>query len=79
MYTIINKTKKTFINYKGDFPYEELIELLENDNDIIVVSRSSNTIKIPYLDMDSNNHGKTKSSKDWLFKDYYYDPYAMSA
>ena len=79
MYIIINKTKKTSINYKGDFPYEELIELLENDNDVIVVSRSSNTIKIPYLDMDSNNYGKTKSSKDWLFKDYDYNPYAMSA
>jgi hypothetical protein len=79
MYIIRNKTKKTSINYKGDFPYEELIELLENDNDVIVVSKSSNTIKIPYLDMDSNNYGKTKSSKDWLFKDYYYDPYAMSA
>ncbi|NBP03352.1 MAG: hypothetical protein EBU90_25350 [Proteobacteria bacterium] len=24
--------------------------------------------------MDSNNYGETKSSKDWLFKDYNYSP-----
>ncbi len=72
MYTVINKTTKTSTNYKGNFPYRLLVELLENDNDIIVISTYSNTIKIPYLEMDSNNYGETKSSKDWLFKDYNY-------
>ena len=79
MYIVINRKTKTSTNYAGNFPYDELVELLENDNDIIVVCGYSNTIKIPYLDMDSNNYGKTKSSKDWLFKDYDYNPYAMSA
>ena len=79
MYTVINKTDKTSIKYTGNFPYSKLVELLENDKDIIVVSTYSNTIKVPYLDMDSYNYGETKSSKDWLFKDYDYNPYAMSA
>ena len=79
MYTVINKTDKTSTKYTGNFPYSKLVDLLENDKDIIVVSTYSNTIKVPYLDMDSNNYGETKSSKDWLFKDYDYNPYAMSA
>ena len=79
MYTVINKTDNTSTKYTGNFPYSKLVELLENDKDIIVVSTYSNTIKVPYLDMDSNNYGETKSSKDWLFKDYDYNPYAMSA
>ena len=79
MYTIINKTDNTSTNYTGNFPYNELLDLLENDKDVIVISTYSNTIKIPYLDMDSNNHGKTKSSKNWAFKNYDYNPYAMSA
>ena len=77
MYIVINKTEKNSTEYTGVFPYKELVELLENDNDIIVMSTYSNTIKIPYLDMDSNNHGQTKSSKDWLFKEYYYDPHLI--
>ena len=79
MYTVINRTNKTSTDYIGNFPYDELVDLLESDNDIIVVCEHSSTIKIPYLDMDSNNHGQTKSSKDWLFKDYDYNPYLTQA
>ena len=72
MYTIINRTTKENIQISGDFPYRTLIEMLEKGDDLIVMSSYSRTIKVPYLDEDSNNHGQTKSSKDWLFKDYKY-------
>ena len=74
MYIVINNTTRTNTNYVGNFPYNELVELLEKGDDIIVMSEYSNTIKVPYLDLDSNNHGETKSSHDWLFKDYHYSP-----
>jgi hypothetical protein len=74
MYIVINRTTRTNTNYLGTFPYDELIELLENDNDIIVMSKYSNTIKVPYLDTDSYNYGETKSNHNWTFKDYHYSP-----
>ena len=78
MYIVINKTKNTETKYKGNFPYNTLVDLLENGDDLIVVSTYSNTIKVPYLDEDSHNYNETKSCKDWAFKDYPYNPYAMS-
>lgn len=75
MYTVINRTTKTTSTYKGNFPYGKLVSLLEDGNDLIVISSYSNTIKVPYLDEDSNNYNETKSSKDWLFKDYPYNPF----
>ena len=74
MYIVINKTTGKNTNYVGSFPYDELVELLEKDNDIIVMSEYSNTIKVPYQDQDSYNYGETKSSHDWVFKDYHYSP-----
>lgn len=48
MYTIINKTLKTCIDYTGSFPFRALEECLNNGNKIIVISSYSNTIKVPY-------------------------------
>jgi len=73
MYTVINKTTNESTNYIGSFPYDELVKLLEADNDIIVVSKYSNTIKVPYLDLESCNYGETKSSHNWEFKNYPYN------
>ena len=70
MYIIINKTKGINFKHEGGFPEEELIDMLEEDDDLIIISSYSNTIKVPYLDPDSNNYGKTKSSRDWVYKDY---------
>ena len=70
MYTVINRTKKERSQYVGTFPHREAVELLEAGNDIIVVSTYTNTIKVPFLDESTNNYGETKSSHDWLFKDY---------
>lgn len=72
MYTIINNTTRKNTKVEGNFPSDLIVEMLEKGDDLIIISTYSNTIKIPYLEPDSNNYGETKSSKDWAFKDYNY-------
>ncbi len=71
MYVVINKTTGKNLNYTGSFPYNEIIELLEQGDDIIIVSTYSNTVKIPYLDTNTNNYGETKSSHNWCFREHF--------
>lgn len=71
MYTIVNRTTRKNTNYVY-WPHDKLIELLEEGNDLIVISTFSNTIKVPYLDLESNNYNETKSSHNWEFKDYHF-------
>jgi hypothetical protein len=47
MYIIINNTDNTQRKYKGNYPYNYIENLLDNNNDIIVISIYSNTIKVP--------------------------------
>lgn len=47
MYLIINNTRNKTSRYQGNWPLEYLEELLDNNNDIIVISLYSKTIKIP--------------------------------
>lgn len=70
MYKIINKTSKENSTHTGHFPLRIAIELLEKGDDIIIISGYSNTVKVPYLNKDTNNYGETKSSHDWEFKSY---------
>ena len=72
MYTIINNTTRKNTKIEGNFPQDLVVEMLEKGDDLIIISTYSNTIKIPYLEPNSNNYGETKSSKDWDFKDYNY-------
>lgn len=71
MYIIVNRTTRKNTSYT-DWPLDKLIELLEKGDDLIIISKYSNTIKIPYLDLESNNYGETKSSRNWEFKDYHF-------
>ena len=70
MYIIVNKTKVINFKHEGSFPIHAIEDMLENDEDLIIISYYSNTIKVPYLDTDTNNHGQTKSSHDWDYKSY---------
>ena len=72
MYIIINNTTRKNTKIEGSFPQDLVVEMLEKGDDLIIISTYSNTIKIPYLEPDSNNYGETKSSLDWAFKDYNY-------
>ena len=72
MYIIINNTTRKNTKVEGNFPSDLIIEMLEKGDDLIIISTYSNTIKIPYLEPDSNNYGETKSSQDRDFKDYNY-------
>jgi predicted membrane-bound dolichyl-phosphate-mannose-protein mannosyltransferase len=49
MYIIVNNTLNKQTRIDGSFPLYYTKDLLDNGNDIIVISYYSNTIKIPYL------------------------------
>lgn len=67
MYTIINKTKgKNFISI-GDWPMDIIYSMLNNGDDIIIISTYSNTIKIPVGIID-------EYTGEWEFKEYKYPP-----
>jgi hypothetical protein len=69
MYIIINNTLKTKTKIEGSFPSTLVEEMLENDNDLIIISHYSNTIKIPFINKDYHSYS-TKSGYEWDFKDY---------
>lgn len=72
MYLIINKTTNTNTKVVGSFPSALLDKLLEEGNDLIVISTYSNTIKIPFINKNFQSY-ETKSGYEWDFKDYSYD------
>jgi hypothetical protein len=49
MYLIINNTTKINSTFVGGFPDEIITQKLVNNEDIIVISFYSNTIKVPTL------------------------------
>ena len=69
MYLIINKTNNTNTQVFGAFPIVLLNRLLEEGNDLIVISTYSNTIKVPFIDKEFQSY-ETKSGYEWGFKDY---------
>ena len=76
MYKIINNTqRKTFIYFGA--PPRKLDEMIENGDDLIVISTYSNTIKVPTIrpendvEPDMYNLGE----KEWDFDEYQFDKY----
>ena len=61
MYIIINKTKNSTIKHEGDFPI--LDDLINEGDKIIVISKYSNTIKVPVLEV-------VNGVKEWDWEDY---------
>lgn len=49
MYIIINNTNGSKQTIEGNWPSQLVDELVLNGNDIIIISKYSNTIKIPYI------------------------------
>jgi hypothetical protein len=70
MYKIINKTKKATINLSGSFPSDYIEKMLNDGDQVIVVSLYSNTIKVPYIDTDENGYGENV----WAWTDYPFNP-----
>lgn len=64
MYLIINKTLCKTIKHEGSYPLKFIDSLLDNDNDIIVISLYSNTIKIP------NGFEKLNGIKEYKWKEF---------
>lgn len=69
MYLIINRTTNTNTKVFGTFPVELLERLLEEGNDLIIISTYSNTIKVPFINKKFQSY-ETKSGYEWDFKDY---------
>lgn len=63
MYTIINRTKTTVEYYTGNWPDEYLNKLLDQGDQVIVMSSYSHTIKIPV---------KCDVFDEWEWTDYKY-------
>ena len=67
MYTIINKTKEEHFKFTGCYPIKIVENMLNNGDDIIVISTYSNTIKIP-VGLSSEFPG------EWEWKEFKYSP-----
>ncbi len=65
MYTIINKTQNKDFKFIGSYPMDIIYSMLNNGDDIIVISSYSNTIKIPVGIID-------EYTGEWEFKEYNY-------
>lgn len=48
MYTVLNKTQNTRVNYWCNFPLVELENMLNNGDKLIVISEYSKTVKVPH-------------------------------
>ena len=48
MYYIVNKTRNKIFTCKGSFPITILDRMLKEQENLIVISTYSNTVKVPY-------------------------------
>ena len=67
MYTVINKTQRKEFKFTGSWPDDIIEYMLNNGDDIIVISTYSNTIKIPV-------GLSTEFKGEWEWKEYEYSP-----
>jgi hypothetical protein len=64
MYIIINKTNNTTSTWEGNYPLHLIENMLEHNEDIIIISSYSNTIKIP------NGFEDLNGIREYLWKEY---------
>ena len=67
MYAIINNTQRKEFRITGGWPGDIIDYMLDNGDDLIVISTYSNTIKVPV------GFG-TKYKDQWEWKEYNYSP-----
>ena len=65
MYKILNRATGIVTNVEGNWPDTLVTQLLTENNDIIVISLYSNTVKIPFEIV-----GNTTNDRDWDWKEY---------
>lgn len=66
MYIILNKSKRTTSTHVGDWPGDYLEGLLNENQEVIVISLYSNTIKVPH-------YLKFCGEEWWEWGDYKFD------
>ena len=69
MYTIINKTTGKNYSHIAHWPMMLLEYMLDNGDELIVISTFSNTIKIP---VERVEHGDGES--EWTWREFKYTP-----
>jgi hypothetical protein len=73
MYYILKKgrglDKDEVLKYEGDYPHMPLVELLENDEQILIISTYSNTVKVPFINKEYHSYN-TKSGYEWDFYEF---------
>ena len=67
MYTVINKTKRKDFQFTGNWPNDIIEYMLDNGDDIIVISTYSNTIKVP-----AGFNADYEDQREW--KEYNFHP-----
>lgn len=67
MYIVINKTSRKEFTFTGNWPEAVIEYMLDNGDDLIVISTYSNTIKIP-----GGFSEKFEGEREW--KEYRYSP-----
>jgi hypothetical protein len=67
MYTIINKTTSENFKFTGNYPIKIVEHMLNNGDEIIIISTYSNTIKIP-VGLSQEFIG------EWEWKEFTYSP-----
>lgn len=65
MYKILNRTTGKVTNVEGNWPDTLVTQLLNENNDIIVISLYLNTVKIPF-----EINGINTNDRDWDWKEY---------
>ena len=67
MYVVLNQTKKKEFRITGGWPGDVIDYMLNNGDDLIVISTYSNTIKVPV------SFG-TQYRDQWEWREYDYSP-----
>lgn len=65
MYIIINKTKNTTTTISGNYPSQLVTELIVNNNQFIIISLYSNTIKVPTVVNDGDHEETSINWKEY--------------
>lgn len=65
MYIIINKTKNTTTTISGNYPSQLVTELIVNNNQFIIISLYSNTIKVPTVVNDGDDEETSINWKEY--------------
>jgi hypothetical protein len=78
MYVIINNSTKKTWNVEGTFPSTFIERMLDEGDDVFVISFYSNTIKFPYCVRGACSWGNEHFPGEWDYREEKIDIFKMS-